>query len=262
MQYLRAATILPFTLLACLLAGNFAFAQQRWPDERQAGRFHCHANFSLAPHQNLLGELARLEHDVLGGLKLGASREPVHLFLFGNHRTYQQYVKQYFPSAPTRRALFIKSRGPGMVFAYYNREFAIDVRHECTHAILHSVISKAPLWLDEGLAEYFEAPPEARASGNAHLRTVKWEIYITGLPGIEKLEALKELGEMRSTEYRYAWAWVHFMLHGPPAAKAELLRYLADLRSGAQAGNLSDRLRRRFPDLDKRVVAHFKNWKN
>jgi len=248
--------------MLCLLITAPAYSQQRWPDERKAGRFHCHANFDLTPHKNLLAELSRLEADVLGGLQLGPSRETVHLFLFGNHRTYQQYVKQYFPSAPTRRALFIKSRGPGMVFAYYNREFAIDVRHECTHAILHSVLPHVPLWLDEGLAEYFEEPPAARAAGNPHLRSIKWEVYFAGIRSIANLETLKSLSEMQPAEYRYSWAWVHFMLHGPPEAKAELLRYLAGIQAHAPVGDLSASLRRRIPGLEKRVVAHFKNWKN
>jgi len=249
-------------MIVFMLIARTLHAQQRWPDERKAGRFLCHANFDLTPHQSLLAELSRLETDVLGTLQLNGSREPVHLFLFGNHHTYQQYVKQYFPTAPTRRALFIKSRGPGMVFAYYNREFAIDVRHECTHAILHSVLPNVPLWLDEGLAEYFEEPPATRAKGNPHMRTLKWELYFSSLRGIEKLEGLKTLSEMQSTEYRYSWAWVHFMLHGSATAKASLLRYLADIQAGSPAGELSRRLRRDTPGLDNRVATHFKNWKN
>ena len=31
-----------------------------------------------------------------------------------------------------------------------------DLRHEATHALLHVAVGDLPLWLDEGLAEYFE----------------------------------------------------------------------------------------------------------
>ncbi|GIT30210.1 MAG: hypothetical protein Ct9H300mP1_22560 [Planctomycetaceae bacterium] len=34
--------------------------------------------------------------------------------------------------------------------------FPEDLRHEFTHGVLHSSLKRVPLWLDEGLAEYFE----------------------------------------------------------------------------------------------------------
>ena len=37
-----------------------------------------------------------------------------------------------------------------------------DLRHELTHALLHGVLKDVPLWLDEGLAGFFELPPDAR----------------------------------------------------------------------------------------------------
>ena len=102
--------------------------------------------------------------------KLGAPppRETVHFFLFQAKGTYQSYMKQYFPRVPYRRALFIKARGPGMVFAYQGNDFEIDVRHECTHALLHTWLPHVPLWLDEGMAEYFEVPRDKRVRQNPH----------------------------------------------------------------------------------------------
>ena len=45
-----------------------------------------------------------------------------------------------------------------MVYTYWGNRIQQDLRHELTHAILHSVLKDVPLWLDEGLAEYFEVP--------------------------------------------------------------------------------------------------------
>jgi hypothetical protein len=47
-------------------------------------------------------------------------------------------------------------------------------------------------------------------------------------------------------------------VYGPPEANAELLRYLVDLESGIEAGRLSERLRRKLPDLNRRVSEHFR----
>jgi len=233
-------------------------AQPRWPDERQAGPFLCHADFALDAQQPLLAELADLQRDLVKVLGAAESRETVHLFLFQAKPTYQAYMQQYFPKVPYRRALFIKARGPGMVFAYRGDDFEIDVRHESTHALLHTWLKSAPLWLDEGLAEYFEVPHEQRAGHNPHLAAVRALVRSGELPRLEALEQLDEIDDMGRDEYRDAWAWVHFAVHGPREANEELTRYLADLAAGVEPGPLSERLRRRLPDLNRRVVEHFR----
>lgn len=228
-----------------------------WPDERVAGPFVCHADFELAPHQPLLDELAELQRAMQTTLGVGESRELIHLFLFEQRTTYQAYMKQHFPRVPARRALFIKGRGPGMVFAHQGLDFEEDVRHESTHALLHATLSHVPLWLDEGLAEYYEVPRDRRADGNPHLSTVRVMIGIGQMPRLEELETLEGLDQMGRDEYRDAFAWVHFMLHGPPEAHQELVRYLHDLQDRGDAGRLSERLRRRIPDLNRRLVEHY-----
>jgi hypothetical protein len=65
---------------------------------------------------------------------------------------------------------------------------------------------------------------------------------------------------MGRREYRDAWAWTHFMLHGPEEARDELLRYLADVQASAPPGLLSQRLRRRLPDLEDSFAKHFQHW--
>ena len=246
-----------FVLLVSLLWGRCGSAAAGWPDERSAGPFICHADFSLAGQQTLLDELAVLQRDIQTVLGVGASREVVHLFLFEQKATYQAYMKQHFPRVPSRRALYIKGRGPGMVFAHQGLDFEEDVRHECTHALLHGTLSHVPLWLDEGLAEYFEVPHDKRPAGNPHLATVRAMIGVGQLPELTALEELDDLDAMGRDQYRDAWAWTHFMIHGPPEAREELVRYLQDLQSHADVGRLSDRLRRRLPDLDRRLVQHF-----
>lgn len=244
-----------------LLAGLAAVAraENHWPDERQAGSFVCHADFSLEPHQPLLDELTLLEQDLARTLGTPPAREQVHLFLFQKQVTYQAYLKQHFPRVPYRRALFIKARGPGMVFAFQGNDFEIDVRHECTHALLHAWLPQVPLWLDEGLAEYFEVARDKRAKQNPHLAVVQVLVRTGELPRLVELEAMDDLDDMGREEYRDAWAWVYFMLHGPREARDELVRYLDELHAGNEPGRLSDRLRRRLPDLNRRVAEHFRS---
>ncbi|MCA9266941.1 MAG: DUF1570 domain-containing protein [Planctomycetales bacterium] len=250
-------------VVAALTTAPVADAEDasRWPYEMTAGKFRCHATFDLAGHQPLFRELAQLEQDVSHTLGIPHSDEPMHVYLFGNQLLYRQYLGQYFPAVPYRRALFVKNRGPGMVFAHLNQEFAVDLRHESTHAVLHSSLPMVPLWLDEGLAEYFEAPQAERASGNPHLNGVKWAVRFGRVPSLEQLEAKADLSEMDRGDYRNSWAWTHFMLHGSREAHDELVSYLADIRASTPPGVLSERLRRRVPDMDRRFLDHFRNWR-
>jgi hypothetical protein len=250
-----------FAAVILLLAGGELLASDRWPDERIAGPFICHADFSLNEHLNLINEMAQLQRDLVHTLGVGQSREAIHIFLFAQQSTYQSYMKTYFPKVPYRRALFVKGRGPGMVFAHQNHEFEVDVRHESTHALLHASLPMVPLWLDEGLAEYFEVPRDERAYDNPHLTPLQWSLRLGIYPKIESLEQISELEHMSRSEYRGAWAWVHFMLHSTPETYDELVRFLADLQAHTPPGKLSDRLRRRLPDLERRFVEHFRTWK-
>jgi len=233
-----------------------------WPDEYQAGSFICHADFALTEHRSLLNSLPHLQRDLVTQVGIGASQEPIHLFLFQKKSTYQAYLKQYFPKVPSRKALFIKGRGPGMVFAYRGEDFETDVRHECTHALLNASLRMVPLWLDEGLAEYFEVPASKRASASPHLTYVRLGAQFAQVPKLESLEQLSDLSQMNRSKYRHAWAWVHFMLHGPREAREELSGYLADIQALTPPGQLSRRLRYRMPNLEQRFAEHFRRWKS
>lgn len=250
-----------FALLLCVVQVNGLAAEGGWPDERAVGPFVCHADFSLVGHTALLNEMARLQDDLARTLDVQAPREPIHLFLFHRKGTYQKYIEAYFPGVPNRRALFIKQRGPGMVFAYRSGDFETDVRHESTHALLHAAMPMVPLWLDEGLAEYFEVPGQQRAHEHPHLPKVRWAARFGQVPKIEKLDKIATLDLMGQNEYRNAWAWVHFMLHGSSSARMELIRYLGDIQAQSPPGSLVERLRRRVPDLEQQFTEHFRNFK-
>ncbi len=66
--------------------------------------------------------------------------------------------------------------------------------------------------------------------------------------------------DLSAGDYRSAWAWVHFMLHGPDEAHDELVRYLDDIYRHTPPGKLSERLERRLPGVDRRLIEHFKSW--
>ena len=244
-------------LLLAAFATSRAARAQDWADGRRMDPFVMRANFTLA-HDKVLDDLGTLRNDLTHTLGLPTSDEQVELYLFADKASYDRYVSARYPGVPYRRALFVKSGGPGMVYAYRSSDFAVDVRHESTHALLHAVLPSVPLWLDEGLAEYFEVSPGKRASGHPYMNGLKWSARFGLAPGLATLESKRELDEMGRSEYRYSWAWVHFMLHGPEEARQELRGYLADLQTNPEPEPLSRRLARRLPRLEQQFAQHFR----
>jgi hypothetical protein len=245
---------------ASLLAGTARGETRVWVDEQTCGPFHCKAAFPLDGLSEFFGELARLEQELQRTLAVPRTEDNVDVFLLADERAHRRFLSDLYPRAPYRRALYVQRGGRGAVYAYQHGDLAVDLRHECTHALLHASLPAVPLWLDEGLAEYFEMPEAERAFHHPHLSLLRWRLRLGQIKTIESLEAAQELGDMGSLEYRYAWAWVHFMLHGPAPAHRALVDYLADVRRGHTPAPLSHRLRAVTPNVENRMVQHFQHW--
>lgn len=235
-----------------------AAQQPRWAHEWRSNNLIFHSDFELNSQTAVVASLQQLRADLEKSLQINISNDDVHLIVFAEQRNYQGYMQQHFPDVPQRRALFIKRRGPGMVFAYRSRELDIDLRHETTHALLNASLPYVPLWLDEGLAEYFEVEPSNRDSGATHIGIVRLAAMFSQVTTIENLEAIADLASMSAADYRAAWSWVHFLLHDSDASRNVLTRFLQDLQSGFPPGPFSRRLASDLPDYRARYVRHFR----
>ena len=243
---------------ATALPCRAAFA---WADHCSHGPFQFHATFPLTNLTSLFEELSSLEMELQRTLAVLPARQNIDVYLFDDEESWRKTHAGIYPRVPYRRALYVQRGGQGSVYAFWQPELAVDIRHECTHALLHSNLSMVPLWLDEGLAEYFEMPEPRRAFEHPHLSKLRWNLRFGMIRDVESLEGCREINDMGGVEYRFAWAWVHFMLHGPLPAHRVLVHYLRDIHRGDPPGLLSQRLRTAIPDLDAQLIAHFKNWK-
>ncbi len=233
-------------------------AGPRWPIEWSVENLHFHADYDPRPHSKVWEELPTLRQELADQLGIRINNETIHLILFAQANAYRGYMAKYFPDVPQRRALFIKRRGPGMVFAYANHGMDIDLRHETTHALLNASLTYVPLWLDEGLAEYFEIPPGQREQHHEHHKIVRLKTLLHQVPAITDLEAVEDLSQMRQGHYRDAWSWVHFLLHESDQSRGVLRRFLQDIQAGIPPGPLSRRMSAELPDARVRYLQHFR----
>jgi len=231
-----------------------------WIDNRSYGPFQCRATFSLANFAPMFQELSAVEKELQRTLAIPPGGQSIDIYIVENEQKHRELLGQLYPRVAYRRALYVQRSGQGSVYAYRHQELDVDLRHECTHALLHSTLPMVPLWLDEGLAEYFEMPVAQRAFEHPHLSKVRWSNRFGMLRKIEDLEKCHTLEDMGPVEYRSAWAWVHYMLHGPLPAHRALVHYLGDIRQGNPPGLLSERLLAAAEHPKAEMAQHFKRW--
>jgi len=223
------------------------------------------SDFELKADLPLFKDLATLPDQVSHDLQIPATNRIVHIYLFPDREHYEEFMRGPYPDLPKRRAFFIAQRrtvgAPEdlMVYTYWGDRIQQDLRHELTHALLHSVLKDVPIWLDEGLAEYYELPSEWKGVNYQHLELLR---HGQLQPDLERLEQLSKVEQMTPAEYREAWAWVHLMLQGKPEAKAILLAYLQQLRATDKPGPLAPKLAPLYTSLDDALARHLAKLDN
>lgn len=221
------------------------------------------SDFDLDQEKGLLEDLGQLRDRLSRHLQLPVSSATIQVYLFENQERYTAYLSRHHKNLPERRALFVRqqrialgNREDLLIYTYRTDRLAQDLRHELTHALLHSVLREVPLWLDEGLAEYFELPLEQNGVNPEHVRLLRNAPVGQWKPDLPRLETLTEVPDMKLPEYRESWAWVHLMLHGKPEGRRVLLAYLHHLKDAPAPGPFAPRLAEVYPDLAGSLQKH------
>jgi hypothetical protein len=222
------------------------------------GNYVFYHDFDLDRNDPLFAELETLPDQVFGELDLPPTSAIVQVFLFDTQERYERYMKAHYPKLPPRRAYMIAEPHLGgqddlKVFTWVGDHLRTDLRHELTHALLHSVLKDVPLWLDEGLAGFFELPPATDGINGQHVEQLARGPF---KPDLARLERLTDVNDMQKPEYREAWAWVHLMLRSSPATRQVLRDYMQALRTTPKPGPILPKLREVIGEPDEALYSH------
>jgi len=227
--------------------------------DRRVGPFQVYSNQPIPPDSSALRSLQALERDLSTQLRLrvGEDVPPVEVYILKDRDAFAHFLTFYHPELPPRRAFFLAQGPQRVVYTFYNDRLDEDLRHEATHALLHATVGDLPLWLDEGLAEYFEGPEGRQGLNPEHLARLPDDLKAGWRPDLARLETLTNVREMTPRDYRESWAWVHYLLNEPGPGRPALLSYLHELKAQPVSPPLlAERLAKTDLADGQRVLSH------
>ncbi len=242
----------------CQIAPKSTFSADR-PSQHSVSTKHfvIHSDVKIEHGDAIVQELLELQHQITSTLQLPQQRDPVVIYLFSDEVTYRYYMQNTWSNLPPRRAYFVGTSRELAVYSFRSPRMQEDLRHEFTHGVLHACLTTVPLWLDEGLAEYFELrgsePGIPHPEHLAELRNAREEGWG---PKLYQLEMINDFRNLTQRDYAESWAWVHFLLKQDPAGREALLSYVAELRTATIPRKLLPALEKALPNYYPAMLSH------
>lgn len=177
----------------------------------RVGRYLLISDHRLDKPAEMGQELESLHRRLQRDLKIAPLNATLRIYIFEKHSTFSRYVRRHIPylTRPDvhRDALFLLRNGKPYVFAVRTDELMENLRHEFVHVYLNIAVPGVPIWLDEGLAQYYET---AREDGRNERALVMLGEALRGRwsPDLARLERIVNMSEMGPREYAEAWSWV------------------------------------------------------
>jgi hypothetical protein len=223
-----------FSLLSCASCSTLSERTQPLVPTRhqeRTGGFILYSNFPLGDDTKAVSCLQALERDLAQHLDFRPrpDADPVEIYVLDDRNAFIHFLKFYYPELPQRRAFFLAQGNQRVVYTYASPRLEEDLRHEATHALLRGAYGDLPLWLDEGLAEYFESDLTRPGALSERIAPIDADLKNGWAPDLARLESLADIREMTPRDYRESWAWVHLLLNGSTPGRLVLLTSLGAL---------------------------------
>ena len=232
-------------LVLVLVCGDVSGADGRWTIVRG----QTMTVVGDQPAETLRDIASRLERFRVGvsGLIPNAERPlpvPTVVFAFGTRKAMQPFL----PLAKNGR--------PASLGGYFHRDADVNyialslegfdeslpiVFHEYTHLLVRNTVRAVPVWLNEGLAEYFStftmsddgATADAGRPIVPHVRLLR-ERYmpIADLIAVDASSQLYDEAARRSIFYAESWALTHYLMIEVPDGPLQINHYVADIAQG------------------------------
>lgn len=200
------------------------------------------------------------------GLKLDMEQE-FRIVIYGTESAYRAYQRQISPVLENAAGFYNAGNNQITTWGMPERELLALVTHEASHAISASDQRWVPTWLNEGLAEYFEAMEVSGLGAQVHphgywLRMLSQRAPTDLLPFVNAAHQdwYRAGGGDGALAYATSWSLVFFLMETQPGR--DLLRELL-VRTRALPQPLRDSaafIDRRWPGGMPALSAQWQQW--
>ena len=186
--------------------------------------------------------------EVLGRIlnsRVNSAAVPTVVYVFPSDRAFTPFKPRVDSKRIDAAGLFVPRRDVNYIAVIHDDQpwrFRV-IFHEYAHLVIANTGVRVPVWLDEGLAEYystFEMGSGGRYAEIGHVigphLQVAGGLTVLSLPELLSVtheSPLYNEGNRRSVFYAKAWALTHFILQSQPSLGPQLGVYLAELNRGA-----------------------------
>jgi tetratricopeptide (TPR) repeat protein len=223
--------------------------QDPWIEVHTAS-FTLYSNAGERKTREIGADLERLR-DALSQLASGltlSSPSPTYIFVFRDAASFRPYQRTYEGKPLDSGGYFLGRRLANYVAIngdQHGDEKAI-IYHEYLHYLMHNNYAALPLWLHEGLAEYystFQVGKDEARIGLPILEHVYWLRQHSFIPFTTLFAVNERSPEYNETSrrggfYAESWALVHYLISGNPERRRQAGEYLRLAQAGTPPGQV------------------------
>jgi tetratricopeptide (TPR) repeat protein len=237
---------------ALALALLFASAQAALPLPRKneewielkTANFTLYSNAGTRNTQRIGANLERLRSALLQltpNLSL-SSPYPTSIFVFKNASALEPYQKTYQGKTLKVGGYFLSDAHGNYVAINGDPRGDVmgNIYHEYLHYVIRNNYASIPLWLNEGLAEYYSTFEVSESEAKIGLPVPEHVLWLRKKPAIPlptlfavDVKSPEYNEETRGSFYAQSWALVHYVLEGSPERRRQTVEYLALLQNGS-----------------------------
>ena len=183
---------------------------------------------------------------VVGGLINNAGRplaQPTFVYVFGSEQEFAPFKPLYKGQPASMGGYFFHDDEVNDIALKLDGDDdgARIVFHEYAHLLLHGAARSIPLWLDEGLAEYYSTYALDADGRRVEIgRPIVWHVALlrnrivplADLIAVDHASPLYNERDRKSIFYAEAWALAHYLMTAMPGGPAAINRYAGAIASG------------------------------
>ena len=172
---------------------------------------------------------------------------PTVVIVFRGDATFAPFMPKFQGKRVDVGGLFVARRDVNFIALVsdgHDERFRV-IFHEYAHLLVSNTGQRVPVWLDEGLAEYYSTFELERGSRDAvigriiesHIRRLN-ETALLKLPdllNVTRVSPLYNEGNRRSVFYAQSWALTHLLFRSEPSRAPQLAAYVDLLSRGASS---------------------------